>query len=874
MANFRHYELPGQSGAKPSAPRSKKKTHSRQRQTDFPTVMTSVSEDLTAGRFTARFKHPKIQAGAAHLSRFIMPSSDTFYVPFKNPYFVFSNTTVDKIELLGDKAFTTDWDPNPSPGPAGSPPDPDAPSAKRKCVRKDRKTLHTRLNVMRPVKNSHEVIQDAWRLILGQTSPEFLLEARTVCKEWNSLLQEDTIWMRARIEKYGEDAPSPPKGVSERRFADLLVGKGCQNRTCPRRNTIKVFWAYRTRMCEDCSRERTVKEENAGKVYGPLIGQHNLLELLPSGVLRSGKYKGTSRMPQETDIWTHPGNKVLYLCLDVERLLTECISRIAEGHTDEDAKNWRTLKIEESQAIMRQTVLIEEWERRLHQDAPDLRADRISFFEMKAMELLPPMLPEVLHKMQAYHTAINSRRPPSEKCWSQLRLKVLGFRAAAETLVNYERQAESFGGANMPDIERFSYLHSHRFARGRGRRELLREQQYVIHLAKQELSRCENSTPPVADEDLVLLTLRNVFRRHSQTPLLERPCGLNANLHVAPLTLTLDDARLIIEEVFECRFGDDPRRNHVILEGFRCKGCCRQDCNRRYRFVELFKHIYHKHAHRVGDGYNFSYFAQPFPPYGVESSLKFPWYTTNWPSNLPIAASHQEVHSEDIWTPHAQTEYVQLTRLASVSVFRDRVAHKTDLAFDDFLGNLAHAAGKLKNTALDKELQTKIFLQYALDLWQRSPRVESGNSEERRDSSQAIGLTLEHFADAMTQLRRANSSLSLRYRCGTCVKARGAPKGARYVKNSVDFHELLEHWSKKHAGLDWRYDMMDLPDDCEVLGLILKADAELQQNKAALQARDEAKVKNPRKKGNAKATVILGMYNGMEVFDRLFYKWE
>jgi hypothetical protein len=836
--------------------------------------MTTVSEDLTAGHFTARFKQPRIHAGAAHISRFIMPPPDTFYVQFQDPYFVFSNTTVDKIELLGDKAFTTDWDPNPSPEPAEFPLCPDARSAKRKCVRKDKKPLQTRLNIMRPVKNSHEVIQDAWRLILGQTSPEFLLEARTVCKEWNYLLQEDSIWMRARIEKYGEDAPSPPKGVSERRFADLLVGKGCQNRTCPRRNTIKVFWAFRTRMCEDCSRERTVKEENAAKVYGPLIGQQNLLELLPSGVIRSGKYRGTRRLPLEAETWMHPGNKLLYLCLDVERLLVEYASRVANGSTDEATSNWRAHKIAESQTIMKQTTVVETWQRRLHQDAPDLRGDRITFFETKAMELSPPMPREVLHKMHAYHTAINSRRPPSEKCWAQLRLKILGFRAAAERLVSYQRQAESFGGANLPDIERFSYLHSHRFARGRGRRELLREQQYVIQLAKEELLRCQNSTPPIADEDLVLLTLRNVFQRHYQTPILKRPCGLNANLQVGPLTLTLDDARLIVEEVFEYRFADDPRRNHVILEGFRCKGCSRQDCNRRYRFVELFKHIYQKHAHRVGDGYHFSYFSQPFPPYGIESSLKFPWYTTNWPSNLPIAASHQEVNNEEIWAPHVVTEYVQLTRLASVSAFGNRVAYKTDLQYDDFLGNLSHAAGKLKNTALDKELQTKIFLQYAIDLWQRSPSVHGEGIEESRDSKQTTRPTLEQFADAMTQLRRANPSLSLRYRCGACVKARGAPKGARYVKNSVDFHELLEHWTKKHPGLDWRSDLMDIPDDCEVLGLILKADAELQQNKAALLARDEAKVKNPRKKGNAKATVILAMYDGMEVFDRLFDKWE
>lgn len=834
--------------------------------------MTTVSQDLMAGHFTARFNSPSVQAGTAHISRFIMPPPATFYIPAKTPYFVFSNTTVEMIDRLGYKAFTTQHDPELSQEPSGFSPHPDGHPAKRKCIRKEKKPLQTRLNIMRPVKNSHEVIQDAWRLILGQTSPDFLLEARTVCKDWNFLLQEETIWMRARIEKYGEDSPDPPTGISERKFADLLVGKGCQNSACPRRNTIKVFWAFRTRMCEDCFKERTIKEDTAAKVYGPLLDQHKLLELLPSAVVRSGKYRGTRRWHAENDTWMPGSNKLLYLCTDVERILAECARRIADGSTDGATDSWRARKIEESQALMKQTAVIEEWERQLHQDAPDLRGARISFFETKAMELSPPMPPEVLHKMQAYHTAINSRRPPSEKCWTQLRLKVLGFRDQAERLVSYQRQAESFGRDNVPEIERFSYLHSHRFARGHGRRELLREQQYVVNLAREELLGCQSSTPPVADEDLVLLTLRNVFERHYQTPLLERPCGLNANLQVGPLTLTLDDARLIVEEVFEFYFGDSPRRSRVILEGFRCKGCSRQDCTRKYKFVELFKHIYHKHAHRVGEGYHFSYFARPFPPYGIEGPLKFPWYTTNWPRNLPIAATHQEVNSEEIWVPHAATEYVQLTRSSAVSAFDNRVVHKTDLECDDFLGNLTHAAGKLQNTALDKELQTKIFLKYAVDLWNGSPRTKKPEEGHYPPQTQTLRPTLEQFVDAMTQLRRINPSLSLRYRCGACVKSRGSAKGARYVKNPVDFHDLLEHWNKKHLGLNWSTDLLDLPDDCDVLGQILRADAELQHNQAALRAREEAKAKNPRKKGNSKATVVLAMYNGMEVFDRLFDK--
>lgn len=797
-------------------------------------------------------------------------------MPFKSKDFPIFVTTAEMIENHGDKAFNSEYMNSEyktlrSPTLSRSSSYAEERPAKRKCIRKDKQTIRTRLNTSRPVQNADTITIDPWRIILERTTPEFLLDARTICKVWNDLLKEDAIWRRARVETYGPDSPSPPQGMSERKFADLIAGRGCQNRSCPKVNTTKVFWAFRTRMCDECFKERTVKEDTASRFFGPLIVQHNLLELLPAGVIRSGKYRGTRQWHPESESWVESGNNLLYLSMDVKGIYAECASRIADGNTEESPDDWRERKLHECQELMKQTAAIEEWFRKMQLDAPDIRGARKEFFESRAWELSPPMRPEVLHKMQAYHTAISSRRPPSEKCWNSLKLKILKYRDEAERLADYQAPADPIKD-DLHEVYCYRKLHEHRSGRGCGRKVLLAEQEYVVQLGREELQKCQDRIPPVADEDLVLLCLRNVFERHNMVPHPDRVWGMGTDVGVGPYVLTLDDAKMIVEEVFEPAFGNDPRLNRAALEGFRCKGCFRQDCTRKYRFVEVFKHIHQKHAGRVGDGYHFSYFGRPYMPY-VENSLKFPWYTTEWPRNMPLAASHQEVNSDEIWTPSDAAPYVEMSRPSDISAFVDRVAHKTELEYDDFVGNLAHAAGKLTNTALDKDLQTKIFLQYALDLWQQSlDFLPVSNEHYQSRIHTRPKLSLEQFVGAMNQLRKLNQSLSLRYRCGACVKIRGAAKGARFVKNPVDFHALLEHWNKKHANLDWRTNLMDLPDDREVLGQIVKADAELQQTKADLRAREEAKTKNPRKKGNAKAPVVLAMYNGMDVFDQLFNK--
>ena len=119
-------------------------------------------------------------------------------------------------------------------------------------------TRKPRFNIARPVKNAGLIHLDAWRIIFSYSSLGFLLEARTVCKAFNELLSDSSIWKTAREHQFSANMPSPPGGISEQLYADLLVGKGCQHRSCARANSSKVYWAFRLRLCQECLRRVTI----------------------------------------------------------------------------------------------------------------------------------------------------------------------------------------------------------------------------------------------------------------------------------------------------------------------------------------------------------------------------------------------------------------------------------------------------------------------------------------------------------------------------------------------------------------------------------------------------------------------------------------
>ena len=109
----------------------------------------------------------------------------------------------------------------------------------------------TRFQKNHPVKAA--VNFDVWENILSHCPPDFLLKARTISSTFRSVLKDDSaIWKISRVSHFGSDMPEPPVGLSERQYADLLTGTGCQTRGCESQKARKTYWALQKRLCVEC----------------------------------------------------------------------------------------------------------------------------------------------------------------------------------------------------------------------------------------------------------------------------------------------------------------------------------------------------------------------------------------------------------------------------------------------------------------------------------------------------------------------------------------------------------------------------------------------------------------------------------------------
>lgn len=118
----------------------------------------------------------------------------------------------------------------------------------------------TRLRPSRPVRLADKIYPDVWIRILSFCDPKFLLEARTFNKHYCGLLSKyNMIWTDSRLNHYGSDMPACPKGLTEKQYAELLVSRGCQNSKCSKKETQKVHWIFRLRLCTECLAENTLR---------------------------------------------------------------------------------------------------------------------------------------------------------------------------------------------------------------------------------------------------------------------------------------------------------------------------------------------------------------------------------------------------------------------------------------------------------------------------------------------------------------------------------------------------------------------------------------------------------------------------------------
>lgn len=123
---------------------------------------------------------------------------------------------------------------------------------KRKRRQPSEPSKRTRLKTLKQVPSSAEINADVWSIILAHTRPSFVMQMRTVSRFFYHITNTDTVWRDAREHHFGVNMPAKPSFLTERQYAILLDGRGCQNPQCERRETKKVRWVFRLRLCDEC----------------------------------------------------------------------------------------------------------------------------------------------------------------------------------------------------------------------------------------------------------------------------------------------------------------------------------------------------------------------------------------------------------------------------------------------------------------------------------------------------------------------------------------------------------------------------------------------------------------------------------------------
>ena len=87
--------------------------------------------------------------------------------------------------------------------------------------------------------------------------PDDLFSLSQVCRKFRGYLctenssQTQLIWKNSRLQFIPERRKSPPEGMNEKKYVELLMeNRGCQ--ICKRSKKCKIYWVFEVRCCEAC----------------------------------------------------------------------------------------------------------------------------------------------------------------------------------------------------------------------------------------------------------------------------------------------------------------------------------------------------------------------------------------------------------------------------------------------------------------------------------------------------------------------------------------------------------------------------------------------------------------------------------------------
>ncbi|KAI9818117.1 MAG: hypothetical protein M1827_000742 [Pycnora praestabilis] len=638
---------------------------------------------------------------------------------------------------------------------------------------------------------------DVWELILSFCPSTFLFRARQINKSFHRALIYESAWKKNRIQNNGEDMPNPLPGMKEWDYVNLLEGLGCMD--CKNPKTRKCYWAFQKRWCKECLAKNTMK----GSTTGNVIDKYpQLSNCIPHAVVDSwGNYESAGSYQRDWQRVGHGQHKI-FLNTAVTKVVKELEDFLAnttaenEERTEEDMNKWYEAKEVENHELMKKIQEIENWDEKTKRDkiskGAQHKADRIIYFQEKAMSMTPPLGPAALDLIPAYKRSIDISRPPNDRSWKALLPKLEKERVAAEEAVATELRLRTELEESLKLKRRYESILSRR-------RDMdTPDQQALLRLADEVLEelREERCLGKIADEDLALVVLRNVRSKYYDI-VQQTASGVRGGYR-----LLIDDARMVFEmKILPIISAWDDQGRSKKAQLFKCPGCARSDVQMRYNFKALFAHLKSKHSYELGD---FRIFHRNHLPLGVD----FPYCDVEWPVNLPILAEHHVATGK--WNPDDDSPY-ERAPLATrhmgpvISVFERRhVNLDSGYPGAEFIDNIMHVAKLLHGTRLGSKYQTQIALRFAAAKYSDFTKTRLSPPMECFEELRLALIRGEYFY------------LFDQFRCGACSASDNNPRLSKFANRGHQLAELVHHYRWTHEPDRWTRDMMVMPSETEL----------------------------------------------------------
>lgn len=669
------------------------------------------------------------------------------------------------------------------------------------------------------------------------------MQARLVCRDFCAVLEQESIWREARQLTYGDLLPASPHEVSEIQLAKLLVGRGCQIEKCTQMGTKKIYWPWMIRLCEQCLSDSTRGPDHEGEEatrYAELRDQlelevqetipKHLTSLIPSVSQWLGKYTSTRPFSLLEQMWRSQGISDNYLVRkdDLEELKTDFRRKVM---TDPSYfLFWARLRWGSTKTRVAAAMDME-WHEGLN-DMFSPKTDKAEFFKEMATTMSPPMCEPVLHRMLAYHRAVETSNSASLRAWDGLKAKIdhVELREQALQLIEWEREAVEWRiSAGEGPYDRVAEHRRKKLDEETADKPFAGyppEMRFVLNIAEREVVQLLDH---VHDEDVLLMLLTRV--RSNYETVYKKPDGLNGDGVEGPYRLLLDDARKIVTDVLTPLVANKGAvRARQILNSLRCMACTRPDCTRGFSFVTLMLHIRKKHSIRVGKGLHYWQLAVP-----VQSRMQrwkdgLAWHKIPWPKALPALPNHRTSRTDLQWNPEQPIEYIQHPDQHDFRLFDNLLpVVPNDLLTDKNEEPFVHAMSVLSGSRLEATCAFRVALEYAEQILSQKFMLGDGNPPCE------LGLTqLQNLQKAFCKIP---SGYEFRFKCALCMNSTTkTPSGrrSREIIYTQPLSLLMKHWKKQHKSMkdvDDLKDLIHLPSDTELTKAIQSEDEKLTNEK-------------------------------------------